>query len=338
MKIYHNIFDELVSFENLYKAWRNFRLGKTNKESVIIFGHNLEDNLFRLKTELEGKTYRHGNYKRFIVCDPKQRIIHKAEVRDRVIHTLTARKLEEIYQKTFISHSFACQKERGTHRALKSLEKMCRRQSRNYTRNFYYLKCDIKKFFDNVDHNILLDILRRTIKDKKFIWLIGEILKSFHKDNIGAGLPLGNFTSQWFGNIYLHELDCFVKHKLKAKHYVRYADDFVILGEDKKSLLKMLAEMQKFLADKLKLNFHPDKIAIKKFNSGIEWMGYKILPHYVIIKKQNKRRLLWKITGRKAELEKDAIGAGAYYQTVNSYLGQLSHCCGRNIVNQIIYQ
>lgn len=318
-------------------AWRSFRSGKSHKECVIEFEHNLENNLFALKAELENLSYCHGKYQRFVVHDPKQRIIHKAEVRDRVIHTLAARKLEEIYQGSFIAHSFSCQRDRGTHRALKSVTTMCRRQSCNYTRNFWYLKCDVKKFFDNIDHETLLKILRRKIQDEKFILLIGKILESFCAGAPGRGLPLGNFTSQWLGNIYLNELDYFVKQRLKIKNYVRYADDFVILDARREILEKYLEEIRKFLAGHLKLTLHPDKIILKKFSAGIDWVGYRVLPHHVISKSATAKRLFKKLKFRQKELTENRISPWRYYQTVNSYLGQLKHCAGHKLSNQIIF-
>jgi retron-type reverse transcriptase len=337
--IFHNFYDDLISFNNLYWAWRNFRSGKSSKESVLEFEHNLENNLFALKAELENFTYKHRGYQRFIVCDPKRRIIHKAEVRDRVIHTLAARKLEDIYQDCFIAHSFSCQKERGTHRAVSSLMKMCGRLSHNYTENFWYLKCDIKKFFDHIDHKILIGILRRKIKDEKFIWLIGAILKSFSvKEDVPAvGLPLGNFTSQWLGNIYMNELDYFIKQKLRVKYYIRYADDFVLLEKNKTILENLLVEIRNFLESNLKLAPHPDKIILRKLSMGIDWLGYGILLHRVVLRTKTKRRMIVRIEKERVKLMENKIGLYKYYETLNSYLGQLKHCSGFNLSNKIIY-
>lgn len=293
--------------------------------------------MFALKAELENISYYHGKYKRFIVRDPKQRIIHKAEVRDRVVHTLAARKLEEIYQGCFIAHSFSCQKDRGTYRALKSVTAMCRRQSRNYTRNFWYLKCDVKKFFDHIDNEVLLKILRRKIKDEKFILLIGKILESFCAGTPGIGLPLGNFTSQWLGNIYLNELDYFVKQRLKIKHYARYADDLIILSASREELNGVLEKIKNYLSNTLKLTLHPDKILLNKFTGGIDWVGYKILPYHIVLKKQTKNRMIAKLRMRQEEMAMGKIAPQKHYEAVNSYLGQLKHCSGHKLSNQIIF-
>lgn len=250
---------------------------------------------------------------------------------------LAARKLEEIYQGSFIAHSFSCQDDRGAHRALKSVIAMCRRQSCNYTRNFWYLKGDVKKFFDNIDHGVLLKILSRKIKDEKFIWLIGKILESFCAGTPGIGLPLGNFTSQWLGNIYLNELDYFVKQRLKIKHYARYADDLIILGASREGLAGVLEEIKSYLSNTLKLILHPDKIMLNKFTGGIDWVGYKILPHYAVLRKQTRNRMMEKLKMRQEELAMGKIAPQKHYETVNSYLGQLKHCRGHKLSDKIIY-
>lgn len=329
------MYDELISFRNLHLAWCDFRLGKSHKEDVIGFEHNLENGLFCLQNELANLKYQHGHYKRFVVNDPKYRIIHKAEVRDRIVHTLVSRKLEEIYQNVFISHSYSCQRKRGTHRALFALAKMCRCQSRNYSYNFWYLKCDIRKFFDNINHDILLEILWRKVKDEKFMWLINQILQSFFCGNLGIGLPLGNFTSQWFGNIYLNEFDYFIKHDLRIKNYVRYADDFLIIANDANVLKNILGKARQFLFGRLKLTIHPNKIVIKKFSAGIDWVGYKIFPHYLVLRKATRKRMFIKLAKRYNEREKVQIGCNQYFATLNSYFGQLHHCRGYKLSQKI---
>lgn len=337
MKIFHNVYDDLIKFINIHSAWKKFCLGKTNKVSVFEFRHNLEDNLFHLQEELADLTYRHENYERFLVYDPKCRIIHKAGVKDRIVHTLVSRRLEEIYQDNFICHSYACQKGRGTHAALVALVKMCRCRSRNYTINFWYLKCDIRKFYDNIRHDRLLEILQRKISDEKFIWLIKEILRSFYCGEPGVGLPLGNFTSQWLGNIYLNEFDYFVKHNLRIKNYIRYADDFVILNSEVESLREILQKAKQFLSRKLGLSIHPDKIFLKKFSAGLEWVGYKIFPHYVILKQATRKRMMGKLKQHQYELKAGRTSYFQYGKSLNSYLGQLKHCAGYNLSKKILF-
>jgi len=337
MRLVNNFYDEMTGMENFYRAWQCFRLGKSKKMVVQKFVYNLENNLFKLKDELDNLTYRHGDYEKFLVYDPKQRIIHKAEIRDRLVHTILAKKLEKIYQPRFIPHSFACQNGRGTHRALFALFKMCRRKSSNFTNNFWYLQCDIRKFFDNINHEILLKIICQTVRDQKFIWLLQEVIESFYCEKSNTGLPLGNFTSQWLGNIYLNELDYFIKNELKLKYYARYADDFIILHDSCEYLEVVLNNAKRFLSERLNLIIHPNKIILKKFTAGIDWVGYRILPRSITMKPATARRMFKKLKLRQKLLIANKITPWMYCETVNSYFGQLKHCTNKSLAEKIIY-
>lgn len=323
--------------ENIFSAWEFFKSGKAARKEVLEFAHNSEDNLFGLHLELKNLSYRHSSYDRFIITDPKTRIIHKAKIRDRIVHTLAAKELARLYNPMFISQSYACIKSRGIHKALSDLVIYSRQASRNYTRNFWHLKLDIRKFFDNVDQRILEAILRRKIKDERFLWLIREIIGSYNSGQTGKGLPLGNFTSQWLANIYLNELDYFVKHELKIKYYLRYADDFVCLSEDRKKLEADFIRISDYLSDKLKLRIHEDKIILKKFSSGIDFAGYKVLPHYVLPRRRIAVRMLKNAGQKQIELSQGYISGYQYCQVLNSHLGWLKHCRGYKLSNMVIY-
>ncbi len=228
-------------------AWQEFRKGKRNKPDVQRFEFNLEDNLFQLHQELKSKTYQHFNYTSFSICDPKPRRIHKAMVRDRVLHHAVFRILYPIFDKGFIFDSYSCRLNKGTHRAVNRLQNFAANQVKTIRRNIFALKCDIRKFFDSIDQDILLDLVKNKIQDIDAIWLIEKIIRSFDKEN-NKGLPLGNVTSQLFSNIYLNELDQFVKHKLKIKYYLRYCDDFMILAENRKSFSVVYRGNRKFFS------------------------------------------------------------------------------------------
>ena len=231
MKTYSDIFKSIISLENLFSAWEEFKKGKQHKLDVQRFEFDLERNLFQLHRDLKGKAYRHGPYKGFYICDPKIRHIHKATVRDRVLHHAVFKILNPIFEPTFIPNSFSCRVGYGTHRGVMALDKMMRKVSQNNTRPCYVLKCDIQKFFDSVNHRILLSILSKRIKDGDAMWLLEEIVGSFPK-----GLPIGNLTSQIFANIYMNEFDQFVKHELRVRYYVRYTDDFAIVSDNEYTL------------------------------------------------------------------------------------------------------
>ncbi len=324
------LFEKIISLENLFSAWRGFKKGKTNKKDVQNFEFNLENNLFRLHEELKNNNYQHSHYTAFNVSDPKLRRIHKATVRDRVLHHAIFRLLYPLFDKSFIYGSYSCRTGKGTHRAVKWLEKFCRQLSKNNTQNIFALKCDIKKFFDSINQDILLKLIRNKITDKNSIWLIEKIIKSFPR-----GLPLGNVTSQLFANIYLNELDQFAKHKLKEKYYLRYCDDFIILGKDEKQLLGLIKPLNDFLKENLKLSLHPDKIILRKFRQGIDFLGYVVLPHHRVLRTKTKRRILKKLFGKFRKLESGSISKDSFNQSKQSYLGILKHCKGRKIRRKI---
>lgn len=349
------LFEEIISLENLFLAWREFSSGKMRKADVLEFKFNLEDNLFRLHRQLREKTYRHFHYTAFNVYDPKLRRIHKAVVRDRVLHHAVFRILYPFFDKNFIYDSYSCRIGKGTHRAAVRLEKFCRKLSRNNTKNIFALKGDVRKFFDSVDQDILLGLIEKKIGDEDAVWLIGEIISSFeNKDSIELflnprhayrqagfsendkrGLPLGNVTSQLFANIYLNELDRFVKHKLKVKYYLRYCDDFIILTENENFLAPLAVKMGNFLDSQLKLRLHPDKIIIRKYNQGFDFLGYVVLPYCRVLRTKTKKRVLKKIKINSYKLANGLITEKLFNQSLQSYLGVLKHCFGHKILKQI---
>lgn len=284
---------------------------------------NLEDNLFQLHTELKDKTYIHSPYTAFYVNDPKLRHIHKASVRDRVLHHAVFRVLYPVFDPHFVHDSYSCRIGKGTHRAVNRLKKFLVQASHNNSRLIYALKCDVRKFFDSIDQNILLELIYQRIHDERTLQLIQQIIGSFEKSP-GVGLPLGNVTSQLFANIYLNELDQFIKHQLKAKHYLRYCDDFIILGYNPETLKETVNQIDSFLQKCLKLYLHPNKIIIRKYRQGIDFLGYVILPHHRVLRTKTKSRILKKIN--------ESINE----HSLQSYFGVLSHCSGDKIKQKIL--
>ena len=316
--VHRNLFYHIISVSNLLAAWQEFRRGKNKKPDVQKFEFNLERNLFLIHKNLKEKTYMNEPYIPFYVYDPKRRYIHKAQVVDRVVHQAISRILYEVYDKSFIYDSYACRLGKGTHRGVKRLEKFIRKETKNYTRNAWALKCDIYRFFDSINHQILENLLFQKVLDKDTRWLLENIIKSFAKTE-GKGLPLGNVTSQLFANVYLNTLDRFMKHSLKAKYYVRYCDDFVIISRDREYLESIIPKISKFLQEKLKVFLHPEKIRLCKISQGVDFLGYILLPHYRILRPSTKRRMQRRAKGNvKREVK-------------TSYLGVLSHCKGYKI-------
>lgn len=329
------MFDHIISLENLFKAWQEFKRGKTNKIEIQQFAFNLENNIFGLHDRLFKKTWKPDPYISFYVKDPKLRHIHKASVRDRVFNYALFKILYQIFDKRFIFDSYSCREGKGTHRGVLRLQSYIRKNSQNYTKTSFALKCDVRKFFDNINHEILFNLIKKRIADPNVLSLIRMLLESFQTKS-GVGLPLGNVTSQLFANVYLNELDQFVKHTLKVKYYVRYCDDFIILDNDKTVLQKYIQDINTFLQERLHLFLHPNKIVIRKCTQGIDFLGYVVLPKHTTLRTKTKHRILKKILFTKALLDQNKNTAKAFDHTVQSYQGILTHCDGYKIKNKIV--
>ena len=302
-------FEDLISVDNLLLAWQGLIKGKRNKKDVQIFSFHLMDNILQLHEDLKNHTYKHGGYECFKINDPKPRTIHKASVRDRLLHHAVYRILYPFFDKTFIADSFSCRNNKGTHKAISRFKKFSSIVSKNGTNPCWILKCDIRKFFASIDQNILINILKQRISDKDIVNLLQEIIFSF-KPN---GLPLGNLTSQLFANIYLNELDQFAKHSLKAKYYIRYADDFVILYGNRDYLESTISKIEYFLENKLKLQLHPGKVFIKTLHSGVDFLGWVNFASHRILRAKTRERMF------------KGIKKNSIVETLNSYLGLLKH-------------
>ncbi|MBI5221680.1 MAG: group II intron reverse transcriptase domain-containing protein [Candidatus Magasanikbacteria bacterium] len=317
-------YSDIISLENLSLAWEEFIVGKKKKIDVINFGRNLMDNIVELHESLVNRTYSHGNYESFYITDPKRRHIHKASVRDRLLHHAVYRILYPFFDRTYIADSYSCRNNKGTHRALDRFKQIALKVSKNNTRTGWVLKCDIKKFFASIDHEILLGILREYIDDENIISLFGNIIGSFQTDSRRkVGLPLGNLTSQLLSNVYMNRFDQWVKHRLKVKYYIRYADDFVFLSEDKNYLISIIPLVQEFLQTNLKLSLHPDKLFLKTIASGVDFLGWVHFSDHRVLRTKTKRRMLRKI---RKKIDK---------QSLQSYLGLLRHGNAAKINKQV---
>ncbi len=322
-KLYRN-YKYIIKLENLLWAWQKFLRGKCDKKDVILFQLKLMDNLYGLQEELANKTYIHGAYKKFNISDPKPRIIHKAMVRDRLLHHLLYQELYPYFDSKFIFDSYSCRLRKGTHKALYRFRNLARKVSKNNSRTCWVLKCDIKKFFASVDHKILVTILEGHISDKDILWLLSQVIKSFHSEGKqGIGLPLGNLTSQLLVNIYMNEFDRFVKNELRTKFYVRYADDFLFLSNDKNYLENLLPLIKIFLFENLRLSLHPHKVEIKTLASGVDFLGWVNFPHHTILRTSTRRRMLKNISPNISS------------STLASYIGMLNHGNSFNLKRQV---
>ena len=269
------------------------------------------ENIISLHTDLKNKTYKHSLYEYFKITDPKLRDIHKASVRDRLLHHAIYRVLYSYFNNKFIHDSYSCRLGKGNHKAINKFKEFAYIESKNHTRTVWVLKCDIRKFFASINHNILLQILDKYINDKDILWLLNQIISSFKvsKMPFDTGLPLGNLTSQLLVNIYMNEFDQFIKRELKVKHYIRFADDFVIIASDRKYLTLLLTEINQFLNSKLKLVLHPDKVFIKTLSSGVDFLGWVNFIDHRVLRAVTKRRMFKKLSKKSS----------------GSYLGLLKH-------------
>ena len=309
MKTFNNLFDKVTDFNNLFAAYRAARKGKKYDSEILPFEFYAEENLLKLKEQLEKQTYRHGGYREFIVNDSKKRRIQAAPFRDRVVHHALCNIIEPLFEQTFIFDSYACRKEKGTHKAVKRLKVFLRsfafaereRERKNTGCRIYCLQCDISKYFDSINHRILFEILQRKIADEKVLRLIKEILDS-NNAVTGKGIPIGNLTSQLFANVYLNELDRFVKRVLKRRYYIRYMDDFLIFGESKQELWQVKEAIAEFLKTKLDLNLYPRKAVVFQASRGIEFLGYKVFAEYRTLKRGTVKRIIKKLKNYKRKI------------------------------------
>ncbi|MFA5777204.1 MAG: reverse transcriptase/maturase family protein [Parcubacteria group bacterium] len=342
-------YNSIISIENLLQAWKEFEKGKKSKKDVQEFSFHLMNNIFSLHEELFNHTYNHGGYQAFKINDPKPRDIHKASVKDRLLHHAIYRILYSFFDKTFIADSYSCRNGKGTHKAVNRFLEFSRKVSQNNAKTCWILKCDIQKFFANIDHKILLKILKEYIPDKNIIGLLENVILSFPPFKVtsprpspkrrggleDAGLPLGNLTSQLFVNIYMNKFDQFAKHKLKAEYYIRYADDFVIFSKDKKWLEKQIPDIRDFLDNELKLELHPDKVSIKTLSSGVDFLGMVNFSDHRILRTKTKRRMIKKLSEKRELRDEDLISKESFNLSLQSYLGILGHCRGYMIEKRI---
>jgi len=316
-------YEEIISVENLLAAWQEFLRGKRERPDVQLFQLRLMDNILGLHQELKNLTYTHGGYHHFKISDPKPRDIHKASVRDRLLHHAVYRKLYPFFDKLFIDDSYSCRLRKGTHRANNRFRDFFNIVSKNNSKNCWVLKSDIRKFFASIDHQTLYDILGEYIPGDSIGWLLERIMESFSSTRSGVGLPLGNLTSQLLVNIYMNEFDQFVKHRLKARCYIRYADDFVIMSDKKLWLEEILPQMQSFLTDTLKLSMHPNKVSITTVTSGVDFLGWVHFPDHRVLRTATKKRMF-------ARVSPSTLPA-----TLASYRGLLSHGNARHLQGMV---
>lgn len=337
------LFSKITALNNLTIAYKNAIKQKRFQKSILSFEKNLGSNLLRVQKQLRNKTYRHGSYNFFTIYEPKKREISAAPFKDRIVHHAVYQILEPIYDNNFIYDSYACRKGKGTHAAVKRLKKFLQSHY-DKTDQTYALKCDVSKCFPSINHQILIKILQKTIKEQKLMWLLEEIISSYESDDRynhlfasdshfiqdrPRGIPIGNLTSQLFMNVYLNELDQFMKHNLRAQYYLRYVDDFIILHSSKPYLHQLTEKIRNFLSDELFLTLHPKKVRVFPVEQGVDFLGYVVFKNHIRlrstnVKKFKKRLKKFKKQFRLGQISKDKIKASitswlAHAQQADTY-------------------
>jgi RNA-directed DNA polymerase len=321
---YFDLYEKVWHPLNLYTAFRAAACGKRAHPAVAGFEYNLEAELIQLEEELRQESYQPGVYHNFSIQRPKRRLISAAPFRDRVVHHALMNVIEPLFERQFIHDSYANRVAKGTHRALDRCTHFMRRSQ-------FVMHCDVRQYFPSIDHTILLEILGRTLGDPKVIALIAKILASgggvqageyemiyFPGDDLFAasrprGLPIGNLTSQHWGNVFLNELDQYVKRTLKCRFYLRYVDDMVFFANEKSSLHAWRLVVIEFL-EQLRLRLHENRAQPRPVRSGVPFLGFTVFPDHRRLKRQNgiafRRRLKALVKRwRAGQLESEAFDA-----------------------------
>ncbi len=294
MKRVDSLFDRICDFENLVLAAKKAFRGKTSRSRVAQFFFNLERELLSIQADLIGERYEPRPYRTFYVYEPKRRLICAADFRDRVVHHAICNVLDPVFEARFIHDSYACRKNKGSHKAVRRAQSFLRRSE-------FYLKADVSKFFQSVDHGILRQLLRRIVKDDRLLRLLDAIICPEVPGSIpGRGLPIGNLTSQYFANFYLSRLDYHVKDCLGWKRYVRYMDDFVVFGDEKPPLHALRAEIKEFLQNELALELKEKGTFIAPGWHGLPFLGFHVYPNLIRVKREGWIRYTRKIRNREA--------------------------------------
>ena len=293
------------SLSNIWKSWFKFRKGKRITKALGYFQYHLEENLWRLYVDLNNGKYRHGGYRHFTIKEKKRRDIAVASIRDRVCHRLVYEYLVAVFDKTFIYDAWSCRKDKGVVGAIKRTELFLRK----YPGSFVW-RADIKKFFDNINREKLIEMVSRKIADKKAIWLIKEIINSGNKKQPdGKGIPIGNLTSQVFANIYLNEFDRFVKHEMKPQFYLRYGDDFILISNSRVKTEAIKRQATVFLHNALKMEINRKNDIIVPCRNGLHFLGVEIYPTGRKLKKS-----VWQSLNKKLDLKNAASYSGLVSQ------------------------
>lgn len=314
MKRLNNLYEKIYSIENLKLADKNTRKGKSGQYGIIVHDRNRENNILSLHEMLKNKTYKTSQYTTFTIHEPKERIISVLPYfPDRITHHAVMNILEPIFVSTFTADTYSCIKKRGIHAAARAVKNALR----DVVGTQYCLKLDIRKFYPNINHYILKQLLRKKFKDLNLLWLLDEIIDS------AAGVPIGNFLSQFFANFYLTYFDHWIKEVCRVKYYFRYADDMVILSDSKQYLHKLLADIRQYLTDKLKLTIKSNYQIFPVIARGINFVGYVFYHTHTLLRKTIKQNFARMLTWNRNQ------------SSIASYWGWTTHCDSQHLLEKL---
>ncbi|MDD3187304.1 MAG: reverse transcriptase/maturase family protein [Bacilli bacterium] len=336
-KTIRNIFDSKLTFENLIKAHYLTSKRKRCNKYVMVFEIDLETNIMSLYKDLKNKTYKLGRYKEFIVTEPKERLIKALPYRDRIVQSWYIEEfIKPFIVKRFVNDSYACIENKGTHQAVNNLQKYMIKMNRKYS-NYYVLKCDIRGFFYNIDKKVLLNILKKYISDKKLLdftlILLGDLSE--------IGIPIGNYTSQFFANIYLNELDHYIKDTLNVKYYLRYMDDFILLVDTKEKAKELLLKINMFVNTILHLKLNKKTCYYPK-SKGVDFCGYKIFETHKLLRKRCVKKIKKVIKTANNDYIYKQLDTKKIESKLNSFKAHSKHANSYNIrdtiYNEILFR
>lgn len=329
MKRQGHLFERVVAYRTLLAAAHRARRRKGHRLEVARFLFHLESNLLALQQELRSGAYRMRPYRAFEIREPKRRRICAAHFRDRVVHHAACAVLDPIFEAGSISDTYACRRGKGTHAAVRRLQEFSRRWA-------YVLVCDVRRYFETLDHQVLKSLCRKEIKDKALLDLLDRIIDHpLPAGGPGKGVPIGNLTSQYFANRYLGELDHYVKDRLGLPGYVRYMDDFAIFAEDKPRLHRALASIREFLREVLRLELRAGRTFVAPVTRGVPFLGFRVFPRLVRLDGEKLARLRRRIRRRETEYRLGRIDEDALARSVRGMAGHVAHVDSLQVRRQV---
>jgi retron-type reverse transcriptase len=331
----NGLWDSFIDFENIYRGHHAAARGKRYRDEVLAFKANLEDNLFLLIDDLRCDSYVPLPLRQFWITDPKRRLISAPAFRDRVVHHALVQIIEPVFERRFINESFACRVGRGTHAAMRHVFK-CTQLAKRRWGDYYVLKCDVSKFFPSINHNILKQTIRRSIRDKRVLCLIDTIIQSHESaGRDGTGIPIGALTSQLFANLYLDPLDHYLKETCQIKFYARYMDDFVIIHQDKAFLGELLGKIEAFLHDRLAVSLNP-KTELFPGKHAVDFCEYRIWPTHIKPRKRTVKRARRRLKKLARIYQNDPKSLEHVKASMMSFLGYVKYCSGLKTTRSIL--